>query len=163
MLDGKANKYSSGGNSQREAFGKKASEGSKPEPKMSAKADTGDGEATTTITHHADGSHTAVHSDGETSEHPSSGHLAMHMHAKHGHGEAMHVHKHEGGVTTHHVGMDGMVEGPSEHGSTAEAGDHMQAMLGEDGGNGALEEAGGDDVDMHEPVGAGSNKGMNLY
>jgi hypothetical protein len=138
MLDGKANKYMRGGNVQRESFAKKAGgEKAEPEPKTKGTAKEG-GEATTEITHHADGSHTAHHSDGEVSEHPHMGHLAMHLHAKHGDGEAMHVHKHEAGVRTHHVGMDGVVEGPHEHGSVDEAGEHMKAMLGDDGGNGAM-------------------------
>ena len=145
MLDGKANKYMSGGNAERENFNKKASGGSKEEkrePKSKDNPTEESGEPTTTITHHADGSKTAVHSDGETSEHPSGGHLAMHMHAKHDDGEAGHIHAKMDGATTHHVGMDGQVQGPHDHGSVGEAADHMKQMLGEDGGNGAIEQAG---------------------
>lgn len=142
MFDGKNTKHMRGGNMQREKFAESAGKpGGKDRTDPKVKGAEGEGgEATTEITHHADGSHTAKHSDGETSEHPNMGHLAMHMHAKHSDGEAMHAHKHdEGGVTTHHVGMDGMVEGPNEHGSTEEAADHMKQTLGEDGGNGAME------------------------
>jgi hypothetical protein len=139
MLDGKP-KMKSGGNVQREKFASGGGGKDRTDPKVKGPApEKAGGEATTEITHHGDGTHTAVHSDGETSEHPSMGHLAMHMHAKHGDGEAMHVHKHESGVTTHHVGMDGAVEGPHDHGSTDEAAEHMKSMLGEDGGNGAME------------------------
>lgn len=141
MLDGKANKYMSGGNVEREKFNEKASE-PKDKGEKKTKPDEDPGEPTTTITHHADGSKTAVHSDGENSEHPDGGHLAMHMHSKHGDGEAMHVHKGMDGVTTHHVGLDGQVQGPDQHGSTDDAASHMQQMLGEDGGNGAIEQSG---------------------
>ena len=145
FLDGK---QKSGGNMQREKFAKGAAE---PEPKTKGAPMKGsgehEGEPTTEITHHADGSHTAVHSDGETSEHPHMGHMAMHLHAKHSDGEAMHAHKHEAGVTTHHVGADGQVEGPHEHGSTDEAAEHMKQVLGEDGGNGSMEMSDG----MSEP------------
>lgn len=133
-------KKSSGGNVQRENFGKKSSGGgeSKPEPEPKA-----EGGSTTTITHNADGSHSAKHSDGESSDHPSMGHLAMHLHSKHSDGEAMHVHKHDGGVSTHHVGMDGMVEGPHDHADMGAASDHMQQVLGQDGMNGSMAIAGG--------------------
>lgn len=145
MLDGKLKTHTSGGNVERESFNKKASDkpkdkGDKPKPKGDMEPD-GD-EPTTTITHHADGSKTAMHSDGETSEHPDGGHLAMHMHAKHGDGEAGHIHANMDGATTHHVGMDGQVQGPDQHGSVGEAADHMKQMLGEDGGNAAVEQAG---------------------
>lgn len=144
MLDGKPKKYMSGGNKQRESFGEKVgksggSEG-KDKGETPVKSSKTEGESnTTTITHNGDGTHTAEHSDGERSEHPSMGHLAMHLHGKHEGGMAMHAHAHDSGVTTHHVGHDGMVEGPHEHGSADEAGEHMKQMLGEDGGNGAME------------------------
>lgn len=142
LLDGKPK---SGGNKQRENFmaGTHESGKAKPEPRTKGAMPDEGGEATTQITHHADGSHSAVHSDGENSEHPTSGHLAMHLHAKHSDGEAMHVHKHMDGVTSHHVGMDGEVQGPHEHGSTDEAAEHMKSMLGDDGGNGAVAETDG--------------------
>lgn len=59
------------------------------------------------------------------------------LHAKHG-GKHMHVHAHEAGVTTHHIGEDGEVEGPHEHGSMEEAADHMKMVMGD----GMEEEAG---------------------
>lgn len=148
MLDGKANKYMSGGNAQREGFKKSALGGSKGAPagkggKAEAESETkGDG-STTTITHNGDGSHSVMHADGEKSEHPNTGHMLMTMHAKHSEGPGMHAHQHEAGVTTHHVGHDGMVEGPHEHGSADEAGEHMKQMLGDDGGNGAVEQSDG--------------------
>lgn len=147
MLDGKKNKYMKGGNAQREKFangGEKAGEKAKPEDgKVKGPVEEGDkpgdGDASTTITHHADGSHTVQHHDGETSEHPTPGHMLMGLHAKHADGDGMHVHNHGEGVTTHHVGMDGMVEGPHEHGSSEEAAEHMKQVLGQDGGNGSME------------------------
>lgn len=161
MLDGKAKKYMSGGNKQREAFGEKASKmpsGGKDrtDPKVAGEHE-GSGN-TTTITHNGDGTHTAQHSDGETSEHPSMGHLAMHMHGKHEGGMAMHAHHDGMGVTTHHVGHDGMVEGPHQHGSADEAGEHMKQVLGEDGGNGAMEQS-----DGMQPAGRGGAAMPTLY
>lgn len=147
ILDGKANKHGSthgssmrGGNVQREKFASESSSKSKGEdkPETKVKGPAEGEESSTTITHHADGTHTAEHSDGEKSEHPNLGHLAMHMHGKHEGGMAMHAHEHDGGVTTHHVGMDGMVEGPHDHASADEAGEHMKQVLGSDGGNGAM-------------------------
>ena len=155
MLDGRPKNFS-GGNVQREAFKGKASKmEAEPKAKGGHIAEGADGgEPTTTITHHADGTHTSSGSDGETAEHPHMGHLAMHLHAKHSDGEAMHAHKHMDGVTTHHVGMDGQVQGPHEHGSTEEAADHMKSMLGDGGVANGPEENG-----MAEhPSG-----GMNLY
>lgn len=156
MLDGVPKKHMSGGNVEREKFNEKAS--SKPKDKGGDKKpkseDAPEGEPTTTITHHADGTHTAAHSDGETSDHPTSGHLAMALHAKHGDGEGMHVSKNMDGVTTHHVGMDGQVQGPDQHGSLDEAQQHMTQMLGEDGGNGAVEMTDGEtDPMMSKPAG----------
>lgn len=163
MLDGKKTKYTSGGNTQREAFMGKAMGGGgkdKGETKVKGPAPekSGDG-STTTITHNGDGSHTVEHADGEHSEHPSMGHLAMHMHGKHEGGMAMHAAAHDSGVTTHHVGHDGMVEGPHEHGSADEAGEHMKSMLGEDGGNGAMEQSDG----MEPGGGHGGSTMPTLY
>lgn len=146
MLDGKANKYMSGGNTQREAF-KKSSDGAPKKDKTDTKvagAPAEEGEATTTITHHADG----THSTSGGVEHAPLGHALMSIHAEHGDGEGMHVHKHEGGVTSHHVGMDGVVEGPNEHASSDEAGEHMKQMLGDGGGNGAMADMGEYGADM---------------
>ena len=143
MLDGKPKKHMSGGNVERENFMDKAM---KPAEKKAApkepKGEPDGDEPTTTITHHADGTHTAVHSDGQTDEKMPLGHHAMMMHSKHGDGEAGHIHAHMDGATTHHVGMDGQVQGPNDHASVGEAADHMKQMLGEDGGNGAVEQAG---------------------
>ncbi len=162
LFDGK---MKSGGNVQREKFREKAGKmESEPKAKGGPIAEgAGGDEPTTTITHHADGSKTAAHSDGETSEHPNSGHLAMHMHSKHEDGEAMHVHKNMDGATTHHVGMDGQVQGPHQHGSTEEAADHMKSMLGDGGGANGAEENG---MSEHLPTSRspqGGLGGMDLY
>lgn len=63
------------------------------------------------------------------------------LHAKHG-GAHMHVHKHEAGVTTHHIGEDGVVEGPHEHAGMPEAAQHMQSVMGDHMGGGEMPMAG---------------------
>ena len=146
MLDGKS-KGSSGGNHQREAFKAKVSampkggmNGAEMKVKSPNEPKAGDGsEGKTTITHHPDGSHSIEHHDGEKSEHPSMNHAATHLSSKHEGGMVHHAHQHEAGVTTHHAGMDGMVEGPHEHQNADEAGEHMKQVMGEDGGNGAVD------------------------
>ena len=112
------------------------------------KSSGGESTGKTEIHHMADGSHEVTHSDGEKSSHPSMGHAAMHMAAKHDGGEHGHIHAHpEGGASTHHVGMDGQVTGPDEHGSVGEAADHLSGMMGD----GEMPEHG------EMPVGSGGN------
>ena len=48
-------------------------------------------------------------------EHPSIGHLLMHIASKHAPDDHFHVHAHEDGFTTHHVHEGGKVSGPHEH------------------------------------------------
>lgn len=157
MLDGTAKKY--GGNVQRAAFGAKAA-GSKDRTDTKIKTPPGDslkGEgdsSTTTITHNPDGTHTVKHADGEESMHPSIGHLSMALSGKHDGGNAMHVQDKDGSFATHHVGMDGAVEGPNEHGSADEAAEHMKQTLGMDGENASMQESG-----MSDP----HPGGMDLY
>lgn len=160
FMDGK--KKQSGGNVQREKFGYHAGGGGKAMPEdRKVKGDVGVGDsptdngdgATTTITHHGDGTHSVEHADGEKTDHPTTGHMLMTMHAKHTGEPGGHIHAHGAGATTHHVGHDGMVEGPHEHGTTEEAADHMKAMLGEDGGNGAMEMSDGMQPSMHQGAG----------
>lgn len=147
----------SGGNLQREKFrggldGVPGKSGGKDRTETPIKSsEVGEGEDTSTITHHPDGSHTIKHADGEESKHPNMAHAAMQLHAKHESGPAMHVHDTGEGARTHHVGHDGMVEGPHEHGSVDEAADHMKQVMGEGGGNGAIEMS-----EEHPP-------GMNMY
>lgn len=123
----KDSKHFSGGNHQRESFNKKASESSSdagksksPASDMDTSMDNGSDseEPKTTITHHADGTHTTEHSDGEVSDHPSMDDAAQYMSAKHGGG----------------MGMDPMSD--------------MSQILGPDGGNGAMEQAGGHGMPM---------------
>ena len=119
-----------GQNYQREAF--KGHVSSMPKPGGEQPMHGGGAMGKTTIHHMPDGSHHVEHHDGEKSEHPSMGHAAMHMAAKHDGGEHGHIHAHpEGGATTHHVGMDGQVTGPDEHGSVGEATDHLEGMMGD--------------------------------
>jgi hypothetical protein len=53
------------------------------------------------------------------------------MHAEMG-GKHMHVHQHEGGLTSHHVGEDGKVEGPHDHENTEALKEHMGKFFDEE-------------------------------
>ena len=86
----------------------------------------------TKIIHHPDGTHEMHHSDGEVSKHPNAGHMAAHLHAKHAGGEVGNMHSDGGKVTTHHVGADGEVNGPTEHASPEEGGNHLAMMMSGD-------------------------------
>lgn len=83
----------------------------------------------TKIIHHPDGSHEMHHADGEVTKHPTAGHAAAHFHARHGGGEVGNMHSDGGMVTTHHVGPDGEVTGPTEHASPEEGGNHLAMMM----------------------------------
>lgn len=98
----------------------------------------------TKIVHHPDGSHEVHHSDGETSKHPSAGHMAAHIHAKHaGGGNVGNMQCDDmGKCTTNHVGPDGEVSGPTEHGVPQEGADHLANMM-----------SGGMDTEASEPDG----------
>ncbi len=132
FLDGKKPKQTSGGNREREAFNSHVSEaGKKPAMGGEKKPGMNDGGSSTTIEHHGDGSHSVHHADGEHSDHPTTGHMLMALHAKHAEGDGGHLHAHpEGTATTHHVGMDGMVEGPHEHASAEDGANHLSSMMG---------------------------------
>lgn len=58
------------------------------------------------------------------------GHLQA-LHSELG-GKHMHVHQHEGGLTSHHVGEDGKVEGPHDHESTEQLKEHMAKFFDEE-------------------------------
>lgn len=133
FMDGKKKSPMSNGNREREGFNKKVADISASKPGgESKKSPMSEGSGSSTkIDHHPDGSHTVTHHDGEVSEHPTHGHMAAHLHAKHTGGEVANMHAHEAGATTHHVGVDGVVEGPNEHGSVQEGADHMAAMMGD--------------------------------
>jgi len=78
----------------------------------------------------AEGDPTKPGPEGETADGSDVPKILEDLHAKHG-GKHMHVHAHEAGVTTHHIGEDGMVEGPHEHPDMAAAADHMHMMMGD--------------------------------
>jgi len=138
-----------GQNYQREAF--KGHVSSMPKPGGEQPMHGGGAMGKTTIHHMPDGSYHIEDHDGEKSVHPSMGHAAMHMAAKHDGGEHGHIHAHpEGGATTHHVGMDGAVTGPDEHGSVPEAADHLSGTMSD----GEMPEPGG----MPEGSGADDNE-----
>jgi hypothetical protein len=60
--------------------------------------------------------------------------VAGHMKAMHSETGGKHAHIHSDGFshTTHHVGEDGQVQGPHEHGSAEEAADAMKNFLSEE-------------------------------
>lgn len=79
------------------------------------------GEPTTTITHHADGTHTMVH-DGEESKHPDHMHMLAHLGHKVTGGDKHHIAHHDGmSLSTHGIHESGEHEGPHEHNSAEEA------------------------------------------
>lgn len=121
----------------------------------------GGGGAHSTIQHHEDGTHSVEHSDGEKSGPHAHLHEAMaHVAAKHGSGGKHHFAHHDGmggGVTTHHVGEDGEVQG-EEHGSPEEASESMGNFL-----NGG-EEMAGNEPDEHEGMmGADHARGLSGF
>jgi hypothetical protein len=95
-----------------------------------------------TLHAHGDGSYHTETEDGEREEHPHIGHALMHM-AHHHDPDAKHMHVHHDGeaMTTHHVGEDGMVQGPHDHENLEALKDHMDQFLDEEGHEG--EEDGG--------------------
>lgn len=122
-------------NFERENFRSKAGAMPRPGERQGDKPEGG-GSGKTEIMHDhpKPGMHTVKHADGETTEHGHVGHMLMTLHAKHADGEGGHMQVHpEGHATTHHVGADGMVEGPEEHDSSMEAGDHLGQSLSDDG------------------------------
>lgn len=91
-----------------------------------------------------DGSFKTKTSDGEETEHPHIGHALMHMASKHAEGKHMHIHEDGMGMVSHHHMGHGNVEGPHEHGSADEAGDHVKDVMGD----GASPEMDGPDMSM---------------
>lgn len=93
---------------------------------------------------HGDGTyHTVV--KGEQTEHPSIEHATAHMASKH-EPEGDHVHMHHdgmGGVKSSHVKEGGAVEGPNEHGSPEEAGQHAASVMGSSGDESMPADSGG--------------------
>jgi hypothetical protein len=83
----------------------------------------------TKIIHHPGGEIEIHHSGGEVTKHPNAGHAAAHFHAKHMGGDVANMHSDGGMVTTHHVGPDGEVNGPTEHASPEEGANHLASMM----------------------------------
>lgn len=126
-------------NAQREAFKGKVEEHMKTGAGAGELHMGGDGKKTT-VEHHGDGTHTVHHADGEKSgPHPSMAHAAMHMAGKHDGGEHGHIMPHPGGgATTHHVGVDGEVQGPHDHESEQDGYSHLQENIGDGAGGGKM-------------------------
>ena len=125
------------GNVERDNFRKQSASMPRPGGAPQGNKPEGSGSGKTEIMHDhpKPGMHTVKHADGETTEHNHVGHMLMTLHAKHADGEGGHMHVHpEGNATTHHVGADGMVEGPDEHEGPMEAGDHLAQSLSDEGG-----------------------------
>lgn len=154
-------------NQQREAFKGKVAEhmksaGASPHGESGG----GGGKMESRIEHHVDGAnlppdapkgtqHTVYHHDGEVSHHPNMPHAAMHLAAKHEGEEHGHIQPHAGGgATTHHATMDGVVQGPDEHGSEEEAYNHLKGSIGEgagmEGGEGMMPNEGGQEDSSFE-------------
>jgi hypothetical protein len=86
---------------------------------------------------HGDGTYTSE-CGGESMDHTHIGHALMHI-ASHHEPDGIHHHVHSDGmsITDHHVRDGAEVEGPHEHGSPEEAGEHLASVLS--GGDGEYE------------------------
>lgn len=104
-------------------------------PPLSGPPEMGGGEHMQ-VHDHGDGSFHTVSKEGEQTEHPTVGHMLMHVaHSsapEHGHTHVMH--NAEGGHTSHHVMQDGEIQGPHEHPDMESLAEHMRGMTGEGGG-----------------------------
>ncbi len=120
-------------NQQRESFKGKVADHMKTGGASGAGATGGDGGSETRIENHGDGTFTIHHSDGEKSgPHPSMARAAMELIGKHDGGEHGHIMPHPGGgATTHHVTMDGGVQGPTDHESEDEAYSSLKGNIGD--------------------------------
>ena len=99
-----------------------------PKPEGKVEGEGGEGESSTTITHHADGSHSI---DGE--QHPTH----LHMLAALGHkvtgGDKHHIAHHDGlAVHTHGIRESGEHAGPMTHNSAEEAKEALGQFLDEE-------------------------------
>jgi hypothetical protein len=119
---------------ERKGMGGMSKMGAKFESKPKPQEDGGESEeGTSTITHHADGSHTSQMHGGEPMEHPDHLHLMAHI----GHhltgGDKHHVMHHDGmSATSHMVHEDGTHEGPMEHNSADEAKQSLDKFFNEE-------------------------------
>jgi hypothetical protein len=95
------------------------SETKKPAAEPMTEKPTGGEEGTSTITHHADGTHTSQMHGGEEMKHPDHLHLMAHIGHHLTHGDAHHV--------MHHDGME------EHHHSVEESGEHHDGELHGDG------------------------------
>lgn len=87
-----------------------------------------------TLHAHGDGTYHTTSGDyeGERTEHAEIGAALIHLHRLHGQDDAMHIHGHGDGYTTHHTIDGGKVQGPHNHKTIHELKRHIQdAMEGE--------------------------------
>ena len=122
-----------------------------PKPKGEVKGEKGDGagdaESSTTITHHADGSHSI---DGE--HHPTH----LHMLAALGHkvtgGDKHHIAHHDGmAIHTHGIHESGEHAGPMSHNSAEEAKEALGQFMDEEAQEPAHQHGGQEEA---EPMGS---------
>lgn len=116
----------------------------KPDPAKHGKGIIeGEGDKTTTITHHGDGSHTVDTGEGEPEHHAShleaGAHLLHHMSG----GDKHHIVHHDGmSATSHMIHENGEHEGPTEHNSADEAKQSLDKFFNEEAGEPAHEHDG---------------------
>ena len=106
------------------------------------------GEKTTTITHHADGTHSMEH-DGEHSDHPDHKHLMAHIGHKLTGGDAHHVTHHDG-MEAHSHFVDEAGQHQDHEGDPHES---LDAMMG--GGQQGMQDEGamGEQMPEHQTYG----------
>lgn len=125
-------------NPQRAKFSDRMNEG-KPKPAMpgaskpmAAKpAETKAPGATSELSDNGDGTFHTKTPDGKEMDHEHIGHALMHIASKHAEGKHVHVHEDGMGMVSHHHMGHGDVQGPHEHGSADEAGDHVKDVMGD--------------------------------
>jgi hypothetical protein len=90
-------------------------------------------EATTTITHHGDGSHTVRTGDGQEEHHPDHLHAGAHVLHHMSGGDKHHIVHHDGvAAHSHSIHEDGQHEDHGEHNSAEEAKGALDKFLGEE-------------------------------
>jgi hypothetical protein len=104
-----------------------------PEKAEKGKVDGDGGETQTTITHHADGTHTSEHQDGTREEHPDHLHMLAHIGHKVTGGDKHHIVHHDGmSAHSHSIGEDGQHDDHAESNSAEDAKGALDKFLGEE-------------------------------
>jgi hypothetical protein len=104
-----------------------------PEKAEKGKVDGDGGETQTTITHHADGTHTSEHQDGTREEHPDHLHMLAHIGHRVTGGDKHHIVHHDGmSAHSHSIGEDGQHDDHAESNSAEDAKGALDKFLGEE-------------------------------